>query len=143
MPSSSCRANCRNASKLFAQEVIRGHAMSRELELYDPKGRVAGELALFERWVASGQMAPVAPAHLLFILWAATQTYADFEAQMCSVLGRDALLPEDFARGARRRSCNCWSVGLGIGLGIGLPTATAAPAAGVEQRPAAGEGKSG
>ncbi len=130
------------ASKLFAQEVIRGHAMSRELELYDPKGRVAGELALFERWVASGQMAPVAPAHLLFILWAATQTYADFEAQMCSVLGRDALLPEDFARG-EATLMQLLVCELGIGLGIGLPTATAALAAGFEQRPAAGEGKSG
>lgn len=87
------------ASKLFAQEIIRGRAMSRELELHRPEGRVANEIAVIERWVATGQIVPVAPAHLLFILWAATQTYADFEAQMCSVLGREALCPEDFAQG--------------------------------------------
>lgn len=87
------------ASKLFAQEVIRGRAMSRILELHDPKGRVANELAVFEHWIANGRMAPVATPHLLFILWAATQTYADFEAQMCSVLGRQSLLPQDFEQG--------------------------------------------
>lgn len=87
------------ASKLFAQEVIRGRAMSRELELHDPKGRVANEIALIEQWIARGQIRPIAPAHLLFIVWAATQTYADFEAQMCSVLGREALLPDDYAQG--------------------------------------------
>jgi TetR/AcrR family transcriptional regulator len=87
------------ASKLFAQEIIRCGAISRELELHSPKGRVANEIAVIEHWVASGQIAPVAPAHLLFILWAATQTYADFEAQMCSVLGRESLRQEDFAQG--------------------------------------------
>jgi TetR/AcrR family transcriptional regulator len=43
-------------------------------------------------------MAPVDATHLFFTIWAATQTYADFEAQVCAVLGRDHLEPTDHAR---------------------------------------------
>ena len=32
-------------------------------------------------------MAPVDATHLFFTIWAATQTYADFEVQVCAVLG--------------------------------------------------------
>ena len=39
-------------------------------------------------WVRDGRMAPVDPVHLFFTLWAATQTYADFEVQVCAVLGQ-------------------------------------------------------
>lgn len=35
-------------------------------------------------------------AHLLFTLWAMTQTYADFAWQMRMLLGKKALEPADF-----------------------------------------------
>jgi TetR/AcrR family transcriptional regulator len=34
-------------------------------------------------------MAPLEPAHLFFTIWAATQTYADFDAQITAVLGHE------------------------------------------------------
>ena len=40
-------------------------------------------------WVAQGRIAAIEPAHLFFTVWAATQTYADFEAQITAVLGRE------------------------------------------------------
>ena len=39
--------------------------------------------------------------HLLFALWAMTQSYADFAAQMALVLGRDELLAADFEEAER------------------------------------------
>ena len=42
-------------------------------------------------WIEAGKMPPVAPAHLFFVIWAATQTYADFAAQMTAVLNRKTL----------------------------------------------------
>jgi len=44
-------------------------------------------------------MQPVATPHLFFVLWAATQTYADFESQIRAVLKRRRLAPEDYAAG--------------------------------------------
>ena len=45
-------------------------------------------------------MAPVDAAHLFFTIWAATQTYADFDVQVRAVLGRGALSRRDHARAA-------------------------------------------
>ena len=41
-----------------------------------------GRVRLIERWIAEGQMAPVDPEHLLYMLWATTQHYADFGHQI-------------------------------------------------------------
>jgi TetR/AcrR family transcriptional regulator len=54
------------------------------------------DIAVFERWIAEGKIAPVNATHLLFAVWAMTQSYADFAAQMTLVLDRDRLQPADF-----------------------------------------------
>jgi AcrR family transcriptional regulator len=57
--------------------------------------RVFAKAEVIALWVRAGRMAQVDPLHLFFTLWAATQTYADFEVQVCAVLGRPALTPAD------------------------------------------------
>ncbi|ETX16067.1 TetR family transcriptional regulator [Roseivivax halodurans JCM 10272] len=69
-------------SRLFANEILRGAPrMGNQLEgglkpLFDEK------CALIKRWSAAGRIAPVDPEHLIFSVWAVTQHYADFEAQL-------------------------------------------------------------
>jgi len=41
----------------------------------------------------------VAPEHLLFMIWAMTQTYADFATQIAAVLGKDKLDATVFTAG--------------------------------------------
>jgi TetR/AcrR family transcriptional regulator len=55
---------------------------------------------VIDLWVARGLMRPVDVHHLFFIIWAGTQTYADFDCQIRAVLKRDRLGPEDYAAGA-------------------------------------------
>ncbi|EEP5671604.1 TetR family transcriptional regulator C-terminal domain-containing protein, partial [Salmonella enterica subsp. enterica serovar Infantis] len=43
--------------------------------------------ALIAGWVHSGKLAPVSPHHLIFMIWAATQHYADFAPQVEAVTG--------------------------------------------------------
>ena len=57
---------------------------------------VARKAMVIRAWIEGGQMAPVDPYHLFFTIWAATQTYADFEAQVCAVLGVSQLDADDF-----------------------------------------------
>jgi TetR/AcrR family transcriptional regulator len=64
-------------------------------ELHD---LVQAKAAVIEGWIAAGRMAPVDPVHLFFTIWAATQTYADFDVQVCAVLGRSELNAADQAR---------------------------------------------
>jgi TetR/AcrR family transcriptional regulator len=51
---------------------------------------------VFERWIEEGRIAPVNATHLLFAIWAMTQSYADFAAQMALVLNRKQLTRKDF-----------------------------------------------
>ncbi len=44
---------------------------------------------MIRAWAGQGRMAAVEPVHLFFTIWAATQTYADFDAQITAVLGRE------------------------------------------------------
>ena len=48
--------------------------------------------------IAAGRMAPVGASHLFFTIWAATQTYADFDVQVRAVLGKSTLDAADHAR---------------------------------------------
>jgi TetR/AcrR family transcriptional regulator len=61
----------------------------------DLRDMVLSKAQVIAHWVATGQMAAVDPVHLFFTIWAATQTYADFEVQVCAVLGCNTLTPAD------------------------------------------------
>ena len=41
-----------------------------------------GRATLIQRWIDEGKMAPVSPGHLVYMLWATTQHYADFGHQI-------------------------------------------------------------
>ena len=47
------------------------------------------------------RIAPVDGMHLLFTIWAATQTYADFDVQNCAVMDQDALGEKDCERATK------------------------------------------
>ena len=75
-----------DASRVFASEVLHGAGEIGDILRSDLRLLVERKAAVIERWIAEGRMAPVDARHLFFTIWAATQTYADFEAQVCAVL---------------------------------------------------------
>lgn len=83
------------ASRIFAQEVIRGAPVVRDFLAGELRAWVEARSAVIRAWIAQGRMAPVEPAHLFFTIWAATQTYADFDAQITAVLGRERQTARD------------------------------------------------
>jgi TetR/AcrR family transcriptional regulator len=60
--------------------------------------------SVIKKWIATGKMRDVDPKHLFFMIWAATQTYADFTSQITAVLGRDKLSDQDYRTAARQLS---------------------------------------
>lgn len=84
------------ASRIFATEIIRGAPILKPFLEADLKPWVEAKAEVLERWAEQGKMDPVAPHHFFFLVWAATQTYADFAAQMAAVLGRKKLTDADF-----------------------------------------------
>lgn len=74
-------------SRLFANEILQGAPrMTPHLESV-LKPLVNETARLIEGWIAAGKLAPVDPRHLLFSIWATTQHYADFEAQVKVLMG--------------------------------------------------------
>lgn len=73
-------------SRLFANEIVQGAPrmlphLERTLKpLFDQQCRI------IDRWMAEGKLANMHPAHLIFSIWAVTQHYADFEAQIAVLL---------------------------------------------------------
>ena len=87
-----------DASRVFANELLHGAPVLGELIRTELRGVVRKRAAVIDGWVAAGKMAPVDATHLFFTIWAATQTYADFDVQVRSVLGRTKLTARDHAR---------------------------------------------
>ncbi len=85
------------ASKVFANEVLHGAPFVGPRLRGDIKEWVEAKGAVIAGWIAAGRMAPVDPKHLYFIVWAATQTYADFATQSAAILGRRKLTRSDYA----------------------------------------------
>jgi TetR/AcrR family transcriptional regulator len=75
-----------DASRVFANEVLHGATEIGDILRGELRTLVERKAAVIARWIADGKMAPVDPRHLFFTIWAATQTYADFEVQVCAVL---------------------------------------------------------
>ncbi|MCV3271464.1 TetR family transcriptional regulator C-terminal domain-containing protein [Roseobacter sinensis] len=77
-------------SRLFAGEILQGaprmapHLVSGLQPLFDEK------CAVIKAWMDRGALADVDPRHLIFSIWATTQHYADFDAQVRVLLREDA-----------------------------------------------------
>ncbi|MFD1803065.1 HTH-type transcriptional regulator RutR [Mixta tenebrionis] len=75
------------ASRLFCLEMLQGAPLLKaELE-GDLKQLIDNKSRVIENWIAQKRLAPVAPQHLVFMLWATTQHYADFAVQVAAVSG--------------------------------------------------------
>ncbi|MEE9314700.1 MAG: TetR family transcriptional regulator C-terminal domain-containing protein [Rhizobiaceae bacterium] len=73
-------------SRLFANEILQGAPRIAD-ELQDLKKLVNEKSKVFEGWIADGKLAKCDPHHLFFSIWATTQHYADFDTQVCTILG--------------------------------------------------------
>ncbi|MDJ1159354.1 HTH-type transcriptional regulator RutR [Chelatococcus sp. SYSU_G07232] len=77
------------ASRLFAMEILQGAPHLKPVLEGPLAALVAQKAEVIAAWTAQGRLAPVAPRHLIFAIWATTQHYADFAAQIQALTGRD------------------------------------------------------
>jgi len=89
-----------DASRVFANELLHGAPVLGRLMRTELRATVKQKACVIDGWIAAGRMAPVDATHLFFTIWAATQTYADFDVQVRAVLGRARLSGRDHARAA-------------------------------------------
>ncbi len=84
------------ASRVYAMEVISGAQLYGDQIQKRVVPLLRKDIEVFERWIDQGRIAPINATHLLFAIWAMTQSYADFSTQMVLVLNRKQLSKKDF-----------------------------------------------
>jgi len=76
------------ASRLFCMEMLQGAPLLKAELAGDLRHLVEDKAAIIETWVLQGKLAAVQPDHLIFMLWATTQHYADFATQVEAITGQ-------------------------------------------------------
>jgi TetR/AcrR family transcriptional regulator len=73
-------------SRLFANEILHGAPHISDVIKTGLKALVDEKCEVIRHWIKQGKLADIAPHHLIFMIWAATQHYADFEAQVDALI---------------------------------------------------------
>lgn len=76
------------ASRVFAHEMLLGAPMLETHLTTQVKDAVDASAKVISTWIAAGKLRPVDPVHLVFMIWASTQHYADFMPQVRAVTGK-------------------------------------------------------
>ncbi len=101
------------ASKIYAGELLRGAPHIAGYLHISLRERVRKLSLVIDAWVAEAKIRPVDPAHLLFCIWAMTQTYADFSVQIGAVLAKP-ILDDAVFETAAATVCGMVLGGLGV-----------------------------
>ena len=89
------------ASKVFAMEIISGAPVIGDYLATELRSWVDNQAKIFRAWQERGQIIDVSPYHVFFVIWAVTQTYADFETQIKLVLGDGHLGSREYDRAVK------------------------------------------
>jgi TetR/AcrR family transcriptional regulator len=77
------------ASRLFAIEIMQGAPHLSEALSNELADLIESKKATIRKWIEERKLADIDPHHLLFAIWATTQHYADFAAQISTLTGKD------------------------------------------------------
>ncbi|MBT5154136.1 MAG: TetR family transcriptional regulator [Gammaproteobacteria bacterium] len=76
------------ASRLFANEILQGAPYLTDYMSEVLRPWVNNRAKVIREWMNAGKMIASDPVLLIFMIWASTQHYADFQAQVLGILGR-------------------------------------------------------
>ncbi|MCF6273934.1 MAG: TetR/AcrR family transcriptional regulator [Rhodobacteraceae bacterium] len=76
-----------HGSKVWANEVIHGAPIIQDYLQTTLKDWTNTRIDVINRWITEGKIDPVDPRHLLYMIWATTQHYADFQHQVVTLNG--------------------------------------------------------
>ncbi len=102
------------ASKIFAGEILRGapvvgaHLRGRQRQW------LSDYCAVIQGWIDRGLMDPLDPLQLIFMIWAVTQHYADFDVQVLALMDKEAFEESDLTR-ITEQICTIILKGCGLG----------------------------
>ncbi len=85
-------------SKIWAQEIMHGAPQIQGFLETTLSNWTESRVKIIKRWIAEGKIDAIDPQYLLYMIWATTQHYADFEHQVGALNGGKALSDEKYKR---------------------------------------------
>ena len=86
-----------HGSAVFTKEVIAGAPRYADAITARVAPVLAADVRAFRRWARQGRIARLDFRHLMFVIWAVTQAYADLAPQFALLLGKRTLDRADFS----------------------------------------------
>ncbi len=86
-----------SASKVFATEIIAGAPTIHDFLNQDLRTLVDEKCQVLTRWMETGRLSRFDPRHFFFMVWATTQTYADFTTQIDAVTGSQSTTADRYS----------------------------------------------
>ncbi|GGF02958.1 TetR family transcriptional regulator C-terminal domain-containing protein [Stappia taiwanensis] len=83
-------------SKVWANEILHKAPVIQDYLETTLRSWTSSRVAVIDRWVAEGRIAPVNGEYLLYMIWATTQHYADFNHQIDTLNGGAPLSDAQF-----------------------------------------------
>ncbi|NKB61489.1 MAG: TetR family transcriptional regulator [Gammaproteobacteria bacterium] len=84
------------ATRIFTSEVLYGGLHLSDYLQNRMTQWTHNRAHVIKQWVANGKIKPVDPFHLIFLIWASTQHFAQSEIQIKSVYQKTELTREDY-----------------------------------------------
>lgn len=85
-------------SKIWATEIMHGAPHIKEYLQGELRDWMAKRVIAIQRWIDAGLIRPIEPQNLIYMIWATTQHYADFEIQIAVLNDNDPLSAQDWAK---------------------------------------------
>jgi TetR/AcrR family transcriptional regulator len=100
-------------SKVWAAEVMHGAPVVHDYLETTLREWTADRALVIRRWIDEGLILPVDPQHLLYMIWATTQHYADFRHQI-ETLNQDQPLSDEAWAAAKKDVVDIILRGVGL-----------------------------
>lgn len=85
-----------NGSRLWAIEMASGAPFLQEYLENEVKPWLTSREQVLQKWIDEGRLKPMNTRYFMYMVWATTQNYADFEAQINVMNGGEALTDAQF-----------------------------------------------
>lgn len=76
------------SSKVFAMEILRGATNLNKSNFAEYQAWMKSRVAVIEAWIKQNKINTMSAEYLLYHIWACTQHYADFSAQITGLRGK-------------------------------------------------------
>ncbi len=93
--------NYPEASRIFATDILGGHTNILEKVKTEIRPIVAKKCRLIDRWIKKGQIRPIDPLNLFFIIWGVTEYYANFASEIAVFFDGRQMSDADFETAVR------------------------------------------